>query len=180
MVSLFLGLAARAQKRLRALDASEKFTVGYTGIAGVLAAFGTLIVDTSESIPLFFGAVVAFGAVGVAILVDGARLRALRHAFAGTGGDYELVAVERFQSHALTSLVELDTSWSGERRERVLVRIDPRPDYRHAAAEPIALVGIDERTTCDPIARRRLGAGAMLAAMGTFGTLGAISHGLFM
>jgi hypothetical protein len=143
----------------------------FTGLAGLVSAFGLVVVDTWEAAPLVLTAVASFLALVVALLVDGARVRFLRRAWRGEGGAFEVMPAEAFASDAsLAPLVA--NAGTGN----VLVRVERRPDYRGAAATPIAFVGATEDGAIRPLRRRRVAAAAMLFAMGALGALAAIAH----
>lgn len=165
-VSVFLVLAARALRRLVGIDAAEGFGVAFTGGAGLLAACALSIVDSWEALPLIAVIMLSSFSVLLAFLVDGARLRFLRHVWAGVvNGDnnhtrtgYEVVPAARFQHDA--SLAPMVTQAGAE---HVLVRVDRRVgSYREAAAEPIALLADSEAETTRPLRRRRLVAAAVM------------------
>jgi hypothetical protein len=161
-VSIFLGLAARAMRRLVGNDASEGFGVAFTGFTGVLAAFGMVVAEPWELAPLLAVTILAGVGVMLAFLVDGARLRFLHHVFAGGAeSTYEIVPAERFMHDAsLAPMVAQAGAVS------VLVRVDRRVgSYRSAAAEPIALLAETEEETTLPLRRRRIAATALVIAM---------------
>ena len=139
-----------------------------SALAGAVAGGRTL--SAAGTIGIFSDIVMAVGALLVG--VDHARRG---RALAAAGWSAILLSIVVFIFvDAIAGYVLVDVGAG-----RVLVRVDPRPDYRSAAAEPIALVGNDEKTTCQPIARRRFGAAAIMVAMAMFGTMAAAMHGLF-
>ncbi|MBX3189078.1 MAG: hypothetical protein KF819_18800 [Labilithrix sp.] len=161
-VSIFLALAARAMRRVVGNDASEGFGVAFTGFAGVLAAFGMVVVEPYELAPLLGVTVLAALGILVAFLVDGARLRFLRRVFAGGAeSTYDIVPADRFMHDpSLAPMVAQAGAVS------VLVRREGRlGSYRNAAAEPIALLAETERETTLPLRRRRIAATALAIAM---------------
>jgi len=171
-VSLFLMLAARALRRLVGNDASEGFSVAFTGCTGLLAAFGLVVVEPWELPPLFVVTLLAGMSTLIVFLVDGARLRFLREVWAGvTGGDpggasharvaYEIVPADRFRHDP--SLAPMVTKAGAV---SVLVRLDRRVgSYRSSAGEPIALLADSEIATTLPLRRRRLAAVAVLSGI---------------
>ncbi len=174
VVCLFLGLAARALKRLVGNDASEGFTVAFTGAVGVVSGFALVLVDRTEAAPLLVVLAGSIVALLVALLVDGSRIAFVKRVFAGEDGAFEIVPQTRFaDDRSLASLV------SDAGTASVLVRVDRTPgSYRSAAAEPIALLGETEELTLRPLHRRRVAAGAMLGAMSVLGALAAAAHHL--
>jgi hypothetical protein len=174
-VSMFLGLAARALRKLAGNDASESFSVAFTGATGVAAALGLLVVEPFEGAPLLAVLVSASLSLLVALLVDGSRIAFVRKAFAGEDGAFEVVPRERFAGDpSLAAVVSHGGAW-----QSVLVRVDRRPgSYRAAAAEPVALLAADEASTVRPLRRRRLAAATMLLSIAALGTVAAFVHGL--
>ncbi|MBX3225186.1 MAG: hypothetical protein KF795_32010 [Labilithrix sp.] len=172
LVSAFLVVAARSIRRLTGHDASEGFGVPFTGFAGVLAAFGLLLVDGVSAAPLFVVMLLAAITVLAALLVDGARLRFLRSVYAGLGAGFDVVPAERFASDpSLAPMVARGGAAA------VLVRVPENVgSYRAAAAEPIALVAETEGETLRPLLRRRAVATAMLVAMAAFAGLAVLAH----
>lgn len=165
-VSVFLMLAARALRRLGGNDAAEGFGVAFTGGAGLLAALSLAVVEPWEAVPLVAVVILASLSVLLAFLVDGARLRFLRHVWAGVvNGDnqqtrtgYEVVPAERFQYDPSLAPMVTDAGAA-----HVLVRVDRRVgSYRSAAAEPIALLADTELATTRPLRRRRLAAAMVM------------------
>jgi hypothetical protein len=179
-VSIFLLLAARALKKLTGHDASEGFSVAFTGASGLLAALGIVVVDAGEAAPLVAVAGASLVALVVATLVDGARLRLLRQAWAGADGAFAIVPAARFG--AAPSLAPIVSGGggvgaSGGARANVLVKVDRRPgSYRGAAAEPLALVGDTEEASTRPLRRRRATALSLVAAIAIVSALGALAH----
>jgi hypothetical protein len=177
-VSIFLLLAARALKRLTGHDAPEGFSVAFTGASGLFAALGLVVVDAGEAGPLVAVAGASLAALLIATLVDGARLRLLRDAWAGAEGAFEIVPAARFAADA--SLAPLVGGGSGAgpgATGSVLVKIDRRPgSYRGAAAEPIALVGDTEEASTRPLRRRRAAALSLVAAIAIVSTLASLAH----
>jgi hypothetical protein len=171
VVSLFLVLAHRSIRRLIGHDASEGFGVAFTGFAGLLAAFGLVVVDGIAAPPLFVVALTAGIVVLVALLVDGSRIRFLRDVYAGQGAGFDIVPADRFANDpALAPMVAEAGSAS------VLVRIDTHGSYRAAAIEPLAFVGDTESDTLRPLRRRRAAAAAILVGMSMFVGLGVVAH----
>jgi hypothetical protein len=174
-ISLFLVLAARALRRLVGNDAAEGFGVAFTGGAGLLAALGLVLVEPWELPPLVVVTALAGLSVLLAFLVDGARLRFLRHVWAGLAGGgqshartaYEVVPAGQFVHDP--SLAPIVTQAGAA---HVLVRVDRRVgSYRDAAAEPIALLADTELATTRPLRRRRAAALALVAGMMSTGAL---------
>ena len=132
LVSVFLVLASRSLRRLVGHDASEGFSVAFTGFAGLLATFGLGLVDGIATPPLLFVAIAAALALLVAILVDGARIRFLRKIYAGQTTGFDIVPAQRFANDpSLAPIVANAGSAS------VLVRFEGDiGSYRAAAAEP--------------------------------------------
>jgi len=172
LVTVFLGLANRAIRRLTGHDASEGFGVAYTGCAGLAAGFALVLVDGVAIPPLFIVTILAAISLLVALLVDGSRVRFLRKVYAGQGEGYDIVPAEQFaQDPTLAPMVANAGSAS------VLIRIEGRMgSYRAAAAEPIALVGESEAETLRPLLRRRIAATCMLVAMLMLAGLSALAH----
>ncbi|MCW5836583.1 MAG: hypothetical protein KIS78_29560 [Labilithrix sp.] len=172
LVSAFLVAASRSIRARTAHDAAEGFGVAFTGFAGLAAAAGLVLVDGISLPPLLFVAIASAVALGVALLVDGARLRFLRRVYAGRCAGVDVVPAERFaRDPSLAPLV----ANAGAASMLVRVRQDPR-SYRAAAAEPLALVGGSERETLRPLLRRRAAAAAVLVAMSALAGLAALAH----
>jgi len=172
-VSLFLVLAARALRRLVGNDATEGFGVAFTGGAGLLAAVALGIVEPEEMLPPLAVVVLAAPSVLCAFLIDGARLRFLRHVWSGMAGGandhfrtaYDVVPAERFQHDPSIAPI---VARAGKASTHVLVRLERRVDsYRSAASVPIALIADTVHDTTQPVRRRRLAAVAVLACMVT-------------
>jgi hypothetical protein len=162
LVSVFLVLAARSLERLAGHDASESFGVAFSGVAGLLGAFGLLVVvEGIAAPPLYFVVLASALSVLVALVVDSSRIRFLRRVYAGQGGSFDIVPSDRFANDpALAPIV------ANAKSSSVLVRITSNVgSYRATAAEPIALVGDTERETLRPLLRRRAAAIALLGAM---------------
>jgi hypothetical protein len=172
VVTVFLGLATRAIRKLTGHDASEGFGVAYTGCAGLAAGFGLVLVDGVAVPPLFIVTIISAVALLVALLVDGSRVRFLRKVYAGQGEGYDIVPADRFaQDPTLAPMVANAGTAS------VLVRVEGRVgSYRAAAVEPIALVGENEASTLRPLLRRRIAASCMLVAMLMLAGLSALAH----
>lgn len=174
VVSLFLVLAARALGRLVGNDAPEGFAVAFTGMGGVVAAFGLVAVDAGEGAPLAIAAFAASVSLLAALLVDGSRIAFVRRAFAGGDGAFQIVPHDASSAHASLAAVVGQAAPS-----RVLVHVERRPgSYRAAAAAPIALLADTEEATLTPLRRRRAAALAMLVSIGGLVTLAAFAHGL--
>lgn len=164
LVSLFLVLAARALRRVTGHDASERFTVPFTGAAGILAALGLTWVAPNEAAPLVIIAVLSAITLLVAWLVDGSRMKFLRDVFAGKDGAFDIVPASTFASDP--NLAPLVADVNGIGSTSVLVRVAQNPgSYRAAAAEPIALVADTVDATIRPLRARRAAAAVLLAAM---------------
>jgi hypothetical protein len=175
LVAVFLVLAARALRKLVGHDAAEAFSVEYMGVSGVVGAFTLLVVSGQEAPPLLFVVASAFVSLLVSVLVDGARLRFVRQAFAGADGAFQIVPADRYADDP--SLARMVAQSGGE---RVLLRVDRRPgSYRAAAAQPIALLGDTEQETTSPLRRRRFAAMTMLATMGALAGIAAMAQGIF-
>lgn len=174
-VALFLVLAARALKRLVGHDAPEAFAVGFTGVSGVVAAFGLVVVRADEAVPLVAVVGVSFVSLVVALLVDGARLRFLREAFAGGDGAFEIAPAERFAHDPTLAPIVAQAG-----ADRVLLHVDRRPgSYRAPAAAPIALLADTEEATTSPLRRRRVAATALLVTMTVLACLASVVQGLW-
>lgn len=169
VVAAFLVVASRSIRRLTGNDASEGFGVAFTGFAGLLAAFGLVLVDGIGVPPLLFVAVAAAMTILVTILVDGSRARFLRRVYAGQGAGFDIVPADRFANPSLAPMVAKAGAAS------VLVRVTGG-SYRAAAAEPIALLAETESETLRPLLRRRAAATAMLVAMFALGGLSLLAH----
>lgn len=168
LVAGFLVLASRAVRRIAGHDAFERFSVAFTGFAGVMASFGLFFADRFAAPPLCLAAIAAGAILAVAVGVDRARLRFLRRVYAGEERGFEIVPTERFRRDpSLAPLVE-DADGA-----MVLVRLRGGL-YRSAAAEPIAILGADERETLRPVLRRCALALTMLTAMSAFGIAAAL------
>jgi hypothetical protein len=164
LVSVFLLVAARALRRIAGHDAGERFTVPFTGAAGVLAALGLLVVTRAEMAPLVVVAFLAAITLLVAWLVDGSRMRFLRDVFAGKDGAFEVVPAHAFAADP--SLAPLVADAAGVGATSVLVRVASNPgSYRAAAAQPIALVADTVEASIQPLRSRRVAAAVMLGAM---------------
>ncbi len=177
VVTVFLLVASRSIRslcsirRLTGNDASEGFGVPFTGFAGMLAAFGLVLVDGIGVAPLLLVAVTSAAAIIVALLVDASRVRFLRKVYAGQGTGFDIIPADRFAGDpSLAPIVANAGSGS------VLVRLTGAGSYRAAAAEPIALVGETEDETLRPLLRRRTAATTMLVAMAALGCLSTVAH----
>jgi hypothetical protein len=91
LVSIFLLVAARALRRVTGHDATERFTVPFTGAAGIIAALGLACVTPNEAAPLVVVAALAAIALLVTWLVDGSRMKFLRDVFSGKDGAFDIV-----------------------------------------------------------------------------------------
>lgn len=170
VVAGFLVVASRSIRRLTGNDASEDFGVAFTGFAGLLAAFGLVLVDGIGVPPLLFVALAAVVTIVTTLLVDGSRLRLLRKVYSGQGAGFDIVPADRFaKDPSLAPMVAKAGSAS------VLVRVD-RGSYRAAAVEPVALLGETESDTLRPLLRRRAAAMAMLLAILALGGLSLLAH----
>jgi hypothetical protein len=157
VVTGFLLLAGRALKRRVGHDASEGFGVAFVGSAGIVAAFGLLIVKGLAIAPLFVVAVVSAITVLVAVLIDGSRISFLRRVYARTGEGFDIVPATQFAGDpTLAPMVAKAGGGS------VLVRL-AKAEYRAAAMEPIALVAETEEETLRPLLKRRKTAAFVLA-----------------
>jgi hypothetical protein len=176
LVSAFLLLAARALRRLHGHDASEGFGVVFTGAAGMLAAFGLLVVDDFGRPPLLLVAMLAAITLVVVLLKGAARVRFLRRVYSGADGEFEIVSPDpRARLGGDPSLVPMVSNADSA---AVLVRVHRTiGSYRSAAAEAVALVGVDEEDTLRPLLRRRIAASAMLASTVVLVALSVFSHG---
>lgn len=177
MVSVFLVVASAALRRVAGHDAGERFTVPFTGAAGVFAAFGLLWVSRGEAAPLVVVALLAALALLVAWLVDGSRMKFLRAVFAGSDGAFEIVPAEAFRADP--SLAPLVADAAGRGATSVLVRVskDPR-SYRAAAAEPIALVADTVDAAIRPLKSRRETAAVMFSVMVALTAVASAVHGV--
>jgi hypothetical protein len=164
LVSGFLVLASRTLRRLTGHDAGERFTVPFTGAAGMFAALGLLCVSANEAAPLVVVAALSAITLLVAWLVDGSRMKFLRDVFAGKEGAFDIVPASAFASDP--SLAPLVADVNGIGTSSVLVRVARNPgSYRAAAAEPIALVADTVEASIQPLRSRRTTAAMMLGAM---------------
>jgi hypothetical protein len=171
LVALFLTLASRALRRLGGHDAFESFNVGFTGLAGIAAGFGVVLVDGIAVAPLFLVLFASALTILIAFVADGSRLRFIRRVYAGEERSFQIVDAESFaQDVSLASLVG-----NGD-RSSVLVRTDAFGSYRGSASEPVALVASTESATVRPLLRRRVAAGALLGGMFTLLGLAAMAH----
>ena len=172
LVTAFLVLAGRSIRRLAGHDAAEGFGVAFTGFAGVLAAFGLVVVNGIAVPPLLVVAIASAMAIFATLLVDGSRVRFLRKVFSGRAAGFDVVPAVRFADDpSLAPMVAKAGSAS------VLVRVaENGASYRAAAAEPIALLGATEDATLRPLHRRRAAALAMLVAISALGALSALAH----
>lgn len=172
LVSIFLVLASRAIHRVTGHDASEGFGVAFTGIAGLVAGFGLLVVDEFATPPLFAVTIASAVTLVVILLVDGSRIRFLRSVYAGRGDGFDIVPAGRF-----TSDPSLAPMVANAGSAAVLVRVERRVgSYRAAGAEPIALVAETEDETLRPLLRRRIAAASLLVAMFILATASALMH----
>jgi hypothetical protein len=172
-VTVFLLLGSRALRRLTGHDAAEGFSVAFTGMVGVLAGLGLVLVDDIAIPPLFIVMIASAISLLVALLVDGARIQLLRRVFNGPGADgFDIVPLDQF---ARTNDLAPVVGNAAARSWGVLVRVG-RGDYRSAAAEPIALVADSEDATLRPLLRRRIAATCMLLGMAGFGALSLLAH----
>jgi hypothetical protein len=159
-------------KKLTGHDASEGFSVAFTGACGLFAAFGLVLVESWEGAPLVVVVGASFVSLVVAFLVDGARLRFLRQAWAGGEGAFEVMDAAGFSADPSLAPVVAQGGVG-----RVLVKVDRRPgSYRGAAAEPIALLGGTEEATTSPLRRRRAAATAMCVAIVVLTGFAALVH----
>ncbi len=171
LVSVFLLACSRALKKLVGSDAGEGFGVLLVGGAGVLASVGLVLVEAWEAAPLALVSCAALVALLVALLVDGARLRFLRQAWRGGDGAFEVMPAAAFAGDPSLAPI-VGAAGAGN----VLVKVDRRPDYRGAAATPIALLGASEELTTEPLRRRRAAAAALLVMVSAVATLAAVAH----
>lgn len=177
LVSIFLVVAARALRRVAGHDAGERFTVPFTGAAGLFAACGLAIVERAEMAPLVVVALLASITLLVAWLVDGSRMKFLRDVFAGKDGAFEIVPAHTFAADP--SLAPLVADASGSGATSVLVRVAQNPgSYRAAAAEPIALVADTVEASISPLRARRIAAVVMLGAMTALVLAASAVHGV--
>jgi hypothetical protein len=164
LVSGFLVLASYFLRRVTGHDASERFTVPFTGAAGMFAALGLTCVAPNEAAPLVIVATLAATTLLVTWLVDGSRMKFLRDVFAGKEGAFEIVPATTFAADP--NLAPLVADANGIGRTSVLVRVTQNPgSYRAAAAEPIALVADTVEASIKPLRARRLTTAVLLAAM---------------
>lgn len=164
LVSGFLVVAARTLRRVTGHDASESFTVPFTGAAGMFSALGLAWVAPNEAAPLVVVSALAAITLLVTWLVDGSRMKFLRDVFAGKDGAFEIVPAETFALDP--SLAPLVADVNGLGRTSVLVRVAQNPgSYRAAAATPIALVADTVEASIRPLRQRRVFAATLLAAM---------------
>jgi hypothetical protein len=164
LVSGFLAAAAYFLRRATGHDASERFSVPFTGAAGMFAALGLTWVAPNEAAPLVIVAMLAAITLVVTWLVDGSRMKFLRDVFAGKDGAFEIVPATAFAADP--NLAPLVADANGVGRTSVLVRVSQNPgSYRAAAAEPIALVADTVEASLGPLRARRFTTAALLAAM---------------
>ena len=172
LVSVFLVLASRSLRRLVGHDASEGFSVAFTGFAGLLATFGLGLVDGIATPPLLFVAI----ARGYRTPRRDPRRRGpdrfLRKIYAGQTTGFDIVPAQRFADDpSLAPIVANAGSAS------VLVRFEGDiGSYRAAAAEPIASVASTEQEALRPLLRRRVAGAALLVAMAALVALSALTH----
>jgi hypothetical protein len=172
LVSLFLLIAARALRKLTGHDASEGFSVAFTGAAGLIAAFGLVLADGLALPPVLVAGIAAGITLVVVLLVDGSRIRFLRRVYAGNDGAFDIVPAQRFAPDSSLAPIVADAG-----NASVLVRVDTRLDsYRGAAAAPVALLGDTEKATLRPLVRRRFAALAMLVAMMFLSGIAMLTH----
>ncbi len=172
LVSIFLGLASRAIRRLTGHDASEGFGVAFTGGSGLLAGCGLLVVEGVAVPPLFVVTIASAVTLLVVLLVDGSRVRFLRTVYSGEASGFDILPADRFANdRSLAPMVANAGSAA------VLVRIEGRVgSYRSAAAEPVAFVAGTETETLRPLLRRRIAATCMLVAMIALAGLATLTH----
>lgn len=171
VVTVFLVAASRAVRRVVGHDASEGFAVAYTGVAGVLAGVGLVLVDGIVIAPLVVVTSLAALAVIVALVIDGSRLSFLRRVYAAEDAGYSILPSDRFAHDPSIAPMIANAGAAA-----VLVKVSASSSYRAAAVEPLALVAESEAATVRPLIRRRVLASGMLVAMVLLGALSAVAH----
>ncbi len=148
LAAVLLWGVLRIANRSPALDVRERMLLPLAGACSILGALATRAASAEELPAVFTVVALAILALVEALLADGARRRLLEAVFAERHEHYELLPLETAFRECVPLFV------AGVDPENVLVKAVAERGYRHAAREPVALVGSTYRTSIAPLEKR--------------------------